>query len=179
MAGEFGKFINEKRKGRGEGGSDILLRDLAKAMGNMSVSYLSDIIKGRRNPPDKKLLEIIADVLKLDTDESNEMYDLAGRERDEAAPDLPEYIMDENIPHVRTALRTAKKAGLGDEFWKEVNANAGRVHQAKKSNLSTSSSKSAEQLSIMDEVIEKAQKKGLGDSFWKKVLAEMEDEESE
>lgn len=121
MAGEFGAFINAKRKGRGPGGTDILLRDLAEAMGNMSVSYLSDIIKGRRNPPEKKLLDIIADVLKLDADEKDEMFDLAGRERDEAAPDLPEYIMDENIPHVRTALRKAKKKGLGDEFWKMIN----------------------------------------------------------
>lgn len=121
MAGEFGAYINEKRKGRDPDGSDILLRDLAEAMGNMSVSYLSDIIKGRRNPPDKKLLEIIAEVLKLDADEKDEMFDLAGRERDETAPDLPEYIMDENIPHVRTALRKAKKKGLGDEFWKMIN----------------------------------------------------------
>lgn len=109
MAGEFGAYINKKRKGRGPGGSDILLRDLAEAMGNMSVSYLSDIIKGRRNPPDKKILEIIAEVLKLDADEKDEMFDLAGRERNEAAPNLPEYIMDENIPHVRTALHKAKK----------------------------------------------------------------------
>ena len=121
MAGEFGAYINEKRKGRGPGGSDILLRDLAEAMGNMSVSYLSDIIKGRRNPPDKKLLDIIADVLKLDVDEKDEMFDLAGRERDEAAPDLPELILYVSIPHVRTALRKAKKKGLGDEFWKMIN----------------------------------------------------------
>ncbi len=120
MAGKFGAYINSKRKGRGKGGTDVLLRDLAEAMGNMSVSYLSDIIKGRRNPPDKKLLEIIADVLSLTQDEKDEMYDLAGRERAEAAPDLPEYIMDENIPHVRAALRKANKRGLGDDFWKKV-----------------------------------------------------------
>lgn len=120
MAGEFGAYINEKRKGRGANGGDVLLRDLAKAMGNMSVSYLSDIIKGRRNPPDKKMLEIMASVLSLTPEEKSEMYDLAGRERDEAAPDLPEYIMDENIPHVRAALRKANKKGLGDDFWKRV-----------------------------------------------------------
>lgn len=120
MAGEFGAYINEKRKGRGANGGDVLLRDLAKAMGNMSVSYLSDIIKGRRNPPDKKLLEIMATVLSLTPEEKSEMYDLAGRERDETAPDLPEYIMDENIPHVRAALRKANKKGLGDDFWKRV-----------------------------------------------------------
>lgn len=120
MKGDFGKFIDQKRKGRGPNGSDILLRDLAKAMGNMSVSYLSDIIKGRRNPPDRKLLDIIAKELKLNPDEKAEMYDLAGRERDEAAPDLPEYIMDEKLPHVRVALRKANQKGLGDDFWKRV-----------------------------------------------------------
>ena len=120
MRGDFGAYIDQKRKGRGPGGSDILLRDLAKAMGNMSVSYLSDIIKGRRNPPDKKYLEIIAAELHLDDNERDEMYDLAGLERDEAAPDLPDYIMDENLPHVRVALRKANKKGLGDDFWKHV-----------------------------------------------------------
>ena len=48
------------------------------------------------------------------------MYDLTGRERDEAAPDLPGYIMDERLPHVRVALRKANKKGIGDDFWKRV-----------------------------------------------------------
>lgn len=120
MAGEFGAFINAKRKGRGPDGTDILLKDLAKAMGDMSVTYLSDIIKGRRNPPEMRLLEIIAKVLSLTPKEKADMFDLAGRERDEAAPDLPSYIMDENIPHVRAALRRASNKGLGDDFWKKV-----------------------------------------------------------
>lgn len=46
MRGDFCAYIDQKRKGRGPDGSDILLRDRSKAMGNMSVSYLSDIIKG-------------------------------------------------------------------------------------------------------------------------------------
>lgn len=120
MAGEFGAFINAKRKNRSQDGTDILLRDLAKAMGDMSVTYLSDIIKGRRNPPEIKLLEIIAEVLSLNSEEKSEMFDLAGRERNEAAPDLPEYIMKEDIPHVRAALRKATDRGLGDDFWKKV-----------------------------------------------------------
>ena len=41
--------------------------------------------------------------------EKAEMFDLAGRERKEAAPDLPVYIMDEDIPHVRLALRKASR----------------------------------------------------------------------
>ena len=122
MTGEFGKYVNEKRKGRGKDGADVLLRDLAQAMGDISVSYLSDIIKGRRNPPDIKLLEAMARVLKLNSEEKAQMFDLAGKDRDEAAPDLPDYIMDDKIPHVRLALRRAKQKGLGDDFWKAVNA---------------------------------------------------------
>lgn len=119
MAGEFGRYIDQIRRGRGPGGTDIMLKDIAKAMG-VTATYLSDIIKGRRNPPDMKLLERIAEVLMLTEPERNELLDLAGREREEAAPDLPKYIMNEDIPHVRIALRRANSKKLGDEFWKKV-----------------------------------------------------------
>lgn len=119
MAGEFGKFIDEKRRGRAPGGSDILLKDIAAAMG-VTATYLSDIVKGRRNPPDVETLKKIAIVLQLDSEEKALMYDLAGRERNEAAPDLPEYLMSEDIPHVRAALRKASDKKLGDDFWKRV-----------------------------------------------------------
>ena len=119
MTGDFGKFINVKRVGRAAYGGDILLKDIANAMG-MTATYLSDIIKGRRNPPEMSLLLKIADVLNLSEEERAEMFDLAGRERNEAAPDLPEYIMDENLPHVRAALRKASDKKLGDDFWQRV-----------------------------------------------------------
>jgi len=48
------------------------------------------------------------------------MYDLAELERDEAASDLPGYIMEENLLHVRVSLLKANKKGLGDGFWKRV-----------------------------------------------------------
>lgn len=119
MAGEFGKFIDSKRKGRGSGGDDIKLKDIADAMG-MTASYLSDIVKGRRNPPEIHILEKIAAVLQLTADEKEEMLDLAGRDRDSAAPDLPEYLMSTQLPHVRKALRRATEKNLGDAFWKKV-----------------------------------------------------------
>ena len=119
MAGEFGTYINEKRKGRGPGGTDILLKDIATAMG-VTATYLSDIIKGRRNPPEKETLKKIAIALQLSPEERDHMYDLAGRERNEAAPDLPEYLMSEDIPHVRAALRRASDKKLGGDFWKKV-----------------------------------------------------------
>ena len=119
MAGEFGKFIDSKRKGRGSGGEDIKLKDIADAMG-MTASYLSDIVKGRRNPPEMHILEKIAVVLQLTSEEKEEMLDLAGRDRDSAAPDLPEYLMSTQLPHVRKALRRATEKNLGDAFWKKV-----------------------------------------------------------
>ena len=64
MAGEFGKFIDNKRKGRGPGGTDILLKDIAAAMG-VTATYLSDIVKGRRNPPEMEALKKIAIILQL------------------------------------------------------------------------------------------------------------------
>lgn len=119
MRGDFGNYINEKRIGRRSDGGDILLKDIAKAMGT-TATYLSDIIKGRRNPPEMSMLLKIAEILKLSEEEKAEMFDLAGRERNEAAPDLPEYIMDENLPHVRAALRKASNKKLGDDFWQKV-----------------------------------------------------------
>lgn len=119
MAGEFGRFIDSKRKGRGPGGTDILLKDIAAAMG-VTATYLSDIVKGRRNPPEMDALKKISIILQLTNEEKAEMFDLAGRERNEAAPDLPEYLMSENIPHVRAALRRASDKKLGDDFWKKV-----------------------------------------------------------
>jgi hypothetical protein len=67
-----------------------------------------------------KLLEKIALVLQLSSEEKEEMFDLAGRERNETAPDLPGYIMDEDIPNVRVALRRANDKKLGDDFWKKI-----------------------------------------------------------
>ncbi|MPL61753.1 hypothetical protein SDC9_07340 [bioreactor metagenome] len=119
MAGEFGAYIDNKRKGRGIGSEDIKLKDIAEAMG-MTASYLSDIVKGRRNPPEMQILEKIAVVLQLTPDEKEEMFDLAGRERDAAAPDLPEYLMSTQLPNVRKALRRATEKNLGDDFWKKV-----------------------------------------------------------
>lgn len=114
MAGEFGRYIAQKRLEK-----DVKLKPIAERLG-MSVTYLSDIIKGRRNPPDKDGLEIMSEMLGLNEEEKSEMFDLAGRERNQVSPDLTEYIMDETIPSARVAFRKARNANLGDDFWKEV-----------------------------------------------------------
>ena len=115
MAGEFGAYIAQKRLEK-----DVKLKPIAEKLG-VSVTYLSDIIKGRRNPPDIDGLKALAEILGLTEEEKNIMFDLAGRERNQVSPDLPEYIMDETLPNARVALRRARNAKLGDDFWKEVN----------------------------------------------------------
>ncbi|CAI3303128.1 MULTISPECIES: helix-turn-helix domain-containing protein [Bacilli] len=115
MAGEFGAYIAQKRLEK-----DVKLKPIAEKLG-VSVTYLSDIIKGRRNPPDIDGLEALAEILGLSEEEKNVMFDLAGRDRKQVSPDLPEYIMDETLPNARVALRRARNAKLGDDFWKEVN----------------------------------------------------------
>ena len=115
MTGDFGKFINEKRLGRASDGGDILLKDIAQAMGT-TATYLSDIIKGRRNPPEMSMLLKIADVLRLTDEERAEMFDLAGRERNEAAPDLPEYmfVLLSAKPAIKSSVMTS-----GSVFWRK------------------------------------------------------------
>lgn len=115
MGETFGAFVAKKRIER-----DVKLKPIAEKLG-VSVTYLSDIIKGRRNPPDIEGLEALSEILALTDDEKNEMFDLAGRDRNQVSPDLPNYIMDESLPHARVALRRARNANLGDDFWREVN----------------------------------------------------------
>lgn len=115
MAGEFGAYIAQKRVEK-----DVKLKPIAEKLG-VSVTYLSDIIKGRRNPPDIDGLEALANALNLNEEERDEMFDLAGRERNQVSPDLPEYIMGEDIPTARVALRRARNSKLGEDFWQEVN----------------------------------------------------------
>ena len=120
MKSEFGEYVNQMRKGRGPGGEDVLLRDLAEAMGGISLPYLSDILKGRRNPPDKKQLLAISKALSMTPEEEDRLMDLAGNERQQTAPDLTEVVMDQEAPYVRVALRTARRKGLGNAFWKQI-----------------------------------------------------------
>jgi uncharacterized protein (DUF1778 family) len=79
---------------------------------------MSDIEKGRRYPPDKKLDEI-ARILKLEDKGKETLLDMAALTRTKTvSPDLPEYIMEKDL--ARVALRRAKAVNLSDEGWQEV-----------------------------------------------------------
>ncbi|HBC96083.1 MAG TPA: XRE family transcriptional regulator [Clostridium sp.] len=105
----FGEFIAKKREEK-----KITLREMAKKL-DITPPYLSDIEKGRRNPPEKAKLDEIAAILCLSEEELRFMYDLAGKKRNAVSPDLPEYIMDRD--YVRSALRTARDLNAGEKEW--------------------------------------------------------------
>ena len=108
----FGKFIEERRKYLG-----ITLRGFAAEL-EIAPAYMSDIEKGRRYPPDKKL-DDIARILKLNAEEKDRLLDMAAMTRAKSvSPDLPEYIMGKDL--ARVALRRARDGNLSDEGWKEV-----------------------------------------------------------
>jgi len=107
-----GRFIEERRKELG-----ITLRGFAAKL-NIAPAYMSDIEKGRRYPPDKKLDEI-ARILKLEGEEKNKLLDMAALTRSKSVPlDLPEYIMEKDL--ARVALRKARDGGLSNESWEEI-----------------------------------------------------------
>jgi len=113
MKGDFGRFIEEKRKAQ-----QMTLRGFAAEL-DITPAYTSDIEKGHRYPPDKEKLDLMAYVLRLSEEEKAKMFDLAAMEKDNTvSPDLPEYIM--GTTKARVALRMARDSGASDATWQKV-----------------------------------------------------------
>ena len=105
----FGEYLVAKRKEK-----EIPSLQVAEYLG-ISPSYYSDIEKGRRNPPnERENLAKLAQILNLYGDDLAVFYDLAGKARDEAPPDLPDYINENHV--VRVALRLAKDTGSSEDW---------------------------------------------------------------
>lgn len=110
----FGDFVKDKRKEK-----KITLKAMAEKL-NLSVPYLSDIEKNRRNPAIDKFEELIG-MLDLSTEEQELLNDLAGKARNEVSPDLQAYIMESDVsPYVRAALWKAKQNAASIEEWKHI-----------------------------------------------------------
>ena len=105
----FGEFISEKRKDL-----RLTLKEMADRL-DISSPYLSDVEKGRRDSFDLEKLVKVAEILELTDEEKSEMMDLAGRQRNTVAPDLPEYIL--NTKGVSVALRKARDLDAKEEDW--------------------------------------------------------------
>ena len=107
----FGEFLHTKRLEK-----HMTYRELAAALG-VTAPYLSDVEKGRRNAPPMDRLEAISKILILSDKEKIEMFDLAGKDKDTVAPDIPEYIIEND--YVAAALRTAKSLGANEKDWQD------------------------------------------------------------
>lgn len=105
----FGDFIKEKRLDM-----DLTMKDVAEKL-DISVSYLSDIEKGRRNPFEIDKLKSIALILSLSKEDTTQLMNLAGNERDEVAPDIVDYVKEKK--YVTNALRTIKDIDPSEEEW--------------------------------------------------------------
>lgn len=105
----FGEFIQKKRLE-----NEITLRKMAELIG-ITAPYLTDIEKDRRNPPEIQKLDKIAEILSLTEEEKAVMFDLAGKQRNSVAPDLPDYIMKRD--YVAAALRTARDLDADEDDW--------------------------------------------------------------
>lgn len=119
MKSQFGEFIRTKRTEK-----KMTLRKFASELGIVP-AYMSDIEKGRRNPPDRDKLEKIAEILQLSEEDKSTMYDLAAKEKEIGttqdtlvSQDISDYIMDEDI--VRVALRVAKHNKSSKEQWEKA-----------------------------------------------------------
>ena len=105
----FGEFLQKKRLE-----NEITLRKMAKLIG-ITAPYLTDIEKDRRNPPEIQKLDKIAEILSLTEEDKAVMFDLAGKQRNSVAPDLPDYIMKRD--YVAAALRTARDLDADEDDW--------------------------------------------------------------
>ncbi len=108
-ATDFGQFISEHRK-------KCLLQssELALKLG-ISTGYLSQLEHGKRLCPDTKLLEKMADVLRLNKGERMIFYDLYAMASGQLSPDIVEYIQSNEI--IKKALRAARDAKATDNDW--------------------------------------------------------------
>jgi transcriptional regulator with XRE-family HTH domain len=115
---KFGAFLKNKRNERG-----ITVRLMAEKV-NVTFGYYSDIESGRRSPIDLEFLGKIVSILMLSYEDTQIIYDLAGKARSVAPPDLTGYINENQ--KVRVALRLAKKMAT-DEDWQWFIDKHGRI----------------------------------------------------
>ena len=107
----LGAYVKELRTSRG-----VTVRAMAENI-NMGCGLYSDFESGRRCPADLETLDMIISALRLSEEDSKKLYDLAGKAREAAPPDLTEYINE--TPKARIALRVAKETAT-DEDWEYI-----------------------------------------------------------
>ena len=108
---KFGEYLRQKRLEK-----NMKAKTLAELL-DISPAYLSSLENESRQPPSYELLEKIAAILELSTDERYQLFDLAGENKNppEISEDLTEYIYQN--PQIIEILRYAMKSNLSDREW--------------------------------------------------------------
>jgi len=109
----FGAYLKSKRNDRG-----ITVRAMAELVG-VAVGYYCDIESGRRSPIDLDFLDKIITALHLSDEDRETFYDLAGKARSAAPPDLTGYI--NSSTKARVALRVAKEKATDEDWQRFIN----------------------------------------------------------
>ena len=106
----FGQYIRRLRIEQ-----KIGQRDLAKKIG-IAPSYLNDIEKSKRAAPKQDVIKKIAIILMTNV---NDLNDLAGISKNEIAPDINEYI--KNNQNIISLLRSIKNNHLSNDQISDIN----------------------------------------------------------
>jgi len=108
----FGSHIKTLRTAR-----NIGQRELARAIG-ISPSYLNDIENNKRAAPSKGIIKKIAVILEANLEN---LYDLAGKSKNNIPPDIPDIIKkNKEIPSL---LRVMEKYGINTIETKKIKKN--------------------------------------------------------
>ena len=114
----FGAFLKDKRNAR-----EISIRPMAERIG-ISAGHYCDIESGRRSPADREFLDVVIDILRLDDEDKQTLYDLWGKARSASPPDITEYINESKA--ARIALRVAKDKASDADWQRFVNQLEGK-----------------------------------------------------
>lgn len=89
----FGNYLRIIRQEKG-----VSIRQLAKEV-HKTPTYLSDIENGNNKPPEKELLEVIIQKLKLDDfpNVKNALFDLAAKDRNDIPADVKEHMLNNRL----------------------------------------------------------------------------------
>ena len=111
----FGAFVRNKRLSLNP---HISLRKMAELL-SLSAVYMSNIETGREAAPKDEILLKLVNILKLNKEEQDHMYDLAAESKNypTVPSDLPEYITTHN--YAKIALRVARDVDATDDEWIE------------------------------------------------------------
>ena len=120
---KFGEYLRQKRLE-----NNMKSKTMSELL-DISPAYLSSLENESRQPPSNELLEKIAAILELSTDERYLLFDLAGENKNppEISKDLTEYIYQN--PQILEILRYAMKCQLSDREWRIIHNFVNRVYK--------------------------------------------------